>query len=355
MRIWPRHSSSTSATSHDVRLDTITRQITPNPPSSSSSPSSSRPGTPGESRLAVLPLELQFLIISELDLQSMITLRQTSRLYRHLITADLVRKHFIHEGRCDPVLKGCCAECLCMPELDRLILDTSRDDESWRSICFRCWRSRLYYQKQRKHWPLVELANGTHGYICQFCTWPVQSGNSDGSLDLLHAACRVRKFTVVVIWLVMAFIQFGLGMLAAVLAWTMYKHQMPVLVPASIDFALAIVALVIFVIRTGTTNNRTYTRALATELVITFIRIPPVTYTARETVISENTQPGALPKFSFGVFLINLIFRLLDMVGYLLLNCGYDPQNIFQAGLTMRKKVLYASCTFMVWFAFIPF
>ncbi|KAI1084813.1 hypothetical protein F5B20DRAFT_222138 [Whalleya microplaca] len=343
MRIWSRHSAS-----QDVRLERMTRQKSPKSPSP--------PGTPAEeSRLTALPLELQFLIISQLDLRSMICLRQTARPYRYLITVDLIRRHFIHDGRCDPSLKGCCVECLCMPDLDRLIMDASRERDSWRSICYRCWRERFYRQKQRKHWPLVELANGTHGYICQFCTWPVQNESSNNSLELLHATCKIRRFTVVVIWLVMAFIQFGLGMLAAVLAWTMFKHQMTVLIPASIDFALAIVALVIFVIRTGTTNNRTYTRALATELMITFLRIPPVTYTARETVISESTQPGALPKFSFGVFLINLLFRLLDMVGYLLLNCGYDPQNIFQTGLTMKKKLLYGSCTFMVWFAFIPF
>lgn len=62
----------------------------------------------------------------------------------------------------------------------------------------------------------------------------------------------------------------------------------------------------IFVVRVGTTNELTYTRALAAELIITFIRIPPVTYTARETVISESTQGGPLPRFGFGVFLINL-------------------------------------------------
>lgn len=59
-------------------------------------------------------------------------------------------------------------------------------------------------------------------------------------------------------------------------------------------------------IRVGTKNEATYTRALAIELVITIIRIPPVTYTARETIISETTQGGPLPKFGFGVFLINL-------------------------------------------------
>ncbi|KAI1781272.1 hypothetical protein F4818DRAFT_436464 [Hypoxylon cercidicola] len=265
-----------------------------------------RTGLPGDAGLASLPLELQFLILSHLDLYSLVTLRQTYPLYRQVITADLIRRQFTKDGWCDPVLQSCCTKCLCMPGLDRLVIDTTRMSHEWRSICFRCWRDLMSRESSRKHWPLVEMANGEYGYICHFCTWPVHSGTSNSRIKQMHAPCRVRRLVVVISWLIMAVIQFGLGMLAAVLAWTMFRNQTTVLIPASIDFGLAIIALVIFTIRVGTTNEVTYTRALATELIITFIRIPPVTYTARETIISETTQGGPLPKFGFGVFLINL-------------------------------------------------
>ncbi|KAI1091128.1 hypothetical protein F5B19DRAFT_493657 [Rostrohypoxylon terebratum] len=310
----------------------------------------------GRAGLDSLPLELQYLIISHLDLSSLVALRQTCPLYRQVVTADVLRRQFsAGDGRLDPVLDGCCTECLCIPGRDRLIVNTTQPSYEWRSICFRCWRDRLSLENHRKHWPLVEMVNGDYGYICHFCTWPVHSGTSNSRIKQMHAPCRVRRLVVVVSWLIMAIIQFGLGMLAAVLAWTMFRNSSTVLIPASIDFGLAILALCIFVVRVGTTNEQTYTRALASELIITFIRIPPVTYTARETVISETTQGGPLPKFGFGVFLINLIFRLLDMVGYTLLNCGYDPRSIFLGGLPLKKKLLYGFCTFMVWFAFIPF
>ncbi|XDG03780.1 hypothetical protein ABKA04_003395 [Annulohypoxylon sp. FPYF3050] len=261
----------------------------------------------GKAGLDSLPLELQYLIISHLDLSSLVTLRQTCPLYRQVITADVLRKQFSAGDGChDPVLDGCCTECLCMPGRDRLIVNTTQPSYEWRSICFRCWRDRLSLENQRKHWPLVEMVNGDYGYICHFCTWPVHSGTSNSRIKQMHAPCRVRRLVVVVSWLIMAIIQFGLGMLAAVLAWTMFRNSSTVLIPASIDFGLAILALCIFVVRVGTTNEQTYTRALASELIITFIRIPPVTYTARETVISETTQGGPLPKFGFGVFLINL-------------------------------------------------
>ncbi|KAI0181244.1 hypothetical protein GGR52DRAFT_25364 [Hypoxylon sp. FL1284] len=263
-------------------------------------------GLSGDAGLASLPLELQFLMLSYLDLYSLITLRHTCPLYRQIITADLLYKQFTSDGWCDPALQACCTECLCMPGLDRLVVETSRMSHEWRSICFRCWRYRVSREGGRKHWPLVQMANGEYGYICHFCTWPVHSGTSNSRIKQMHAPCRVRRLVVVITWLIMAIIQFGLGMLAAVLAWTMFRNQPMVLIPASIDFGLAILALVIFTIRVGTTNEVTYTRALATELVITFIRIPPVTYTARETIISETTQGGPLPKFGFGVFLINL-------------------------------------------------
>ncbi|KAI2632256.1 hypothetical protein GGR54DRAFT_582835 [Hypoxylon sp. NC1633] len=319
---------------------------------------SPRPGSNGRGAagLVSLPLELQFLIASHLDLESMVALRQTCRLYRQVITADIVRKQFTaRDGTADLVLQGCCTECLCIPGLDRLIIDTTHARHLWRSICFRCWRDRLRRENQRKHLPLVEMANGDHGYICHFCAWPVHSGDPNMRIKQMHAPCRVRRLVVVISWLIMAIIQFGLGMLAAVLAWTMFRDTPTVLIPASIDFGLAVLALMIFTIRISTTSEVTYTRALAIELIITFIRMPPVTYTARNTVISENSQGGPLPRFSFGVFLINLVFRFLDMVGYTLLNCGYDPRSIFLGSLPLRKKLLYGFCTFMVWFAFIPF
>ncbi|KAI1767007.1 hypothetical protein GGR53DRAFT_518632 [Hypoxylon sp. FL1150] len=314
-----------------------------------------RTGLSADVGLASLPLELQLLILSYLDLHSLVTLRQTCPLYRQVITADFLYRKFSENGQCNPVLQGCCTECLCMPGLDRLIVDTSRLRHEWRSMCFRCWRDKVSRGSSRKPWPLVEMANGDYGYICHFCTWPVHSGASNSRIKQMHAPCRVRRLVVVISWLIMAIIQFGLGMLAAILAWTMFRNQSMVLIPASIDFGMAVVALIIFTIRVGTKNELTYTRALATELVITFIRIPPVTYTARETIISETTQGGPLPKFGFGVFLINLVFRILDMIGYTLLNCGYDPRNIFLGGLSLRSKLLYGFCTFMVWFAFIPF
>ncbi|KAI5864381.1 hypothetical protein GGS23DRAFT_496977 [Durotheca rogersii] len=305
--------------------------------------------------LASLPLELQFLVISQLDLVSLVALRQTSALYRQIITAEVICRQFIVDGQPDPDLRSCCVDCLCMPGLDRLMVDTTRESHPWRSICFRCWRARPNQDSMRKHWPLVEMVNGDYGYVCQFCTWPVHNSSAGNRSNQMHAPCRVRRLVVLLMWLIMAIIQFGLGMLALVLAWTTYRSLPTVLIPATIDFGLAMVALCVFFIRISTSNDRTYIQALATELIITIIRIPPVTYTARETVISESNQGGPLPKFGFGVFLINLIFRILDLVGYSLLNCGYDPRNIFLSGLPLRKKILYGFCTFMVWFAFIPF
>lgn len=192
-------------------------------------------GNAEESGLESLPLELQYLIISHLDLTSLITLRETCPLYRQVITADVVGKQFTApDGGHYPVLQSCCTECLCMPGLDRLIIDTTRPSHMWRSICFRCWRYRMSRENQRKHWPLVQMVNGDYGYICHFCTWPVHSGGSSSRIKNMHAPCRVRRLVVVISWLIMAIIQFGLGMLAAVLAWTMFRNTSAVLIPATV-------------------------------------------------------------------------------------------------------------------------
>ncbi|KAI8628119.1 hypothetical protein F5Y19DRAFT_439700 [Xylariaceae sp. FL1651] len=314
---------------------------------------------PADDSLAVrdlpsLPLELHYLIIAYLDLESLLALRRTSRLYRHVITTDLVRQLFIRNGRPRPMLTACCKQCLSMPGLDRLVVDTSLDVNSWRSVCFRCWSNRITQDYHLNPWPVVQFVSGGEGYVCHFCNWPVVNSGRSDSVERLHALCRSRRRLVVVIWMIMAFLQFGLGVICAVLGWTRYSHQPGVLIPSSIDFGLAMLSVVVFLFRICTNDERRYVRALFMELILTILRLPPVAYSARTTVV-YRLQAGLLPKFGFGIFLINLIFRVLDFLGHALLNTGYDPRRFLQKGLSRRKKVLYGICTFLVYFAYIPF
>ncbi|KAI3318990.1 hypothetical protein HD806DRAFT_299593 [Xylariaceae sp. AK1471] len=260
------------------------------------------------SDLLSLPLELHYLIIARLDLESLLALRRASRLYYHVITPDLVRKHFIRNGRASLALTACCNQCLCTPGLDRLVVDTGLDANSWQSVCFRCWGNRITQDYHVNPWPVIHIANGDEGYICHFCNWPVVNNGRDDGVERLHAACRARRRLVLVLWILMAFLQFGLGVICAVLAWTRYIHSPGILIPSSIDFGLAMLSVTVFVFRIGATNERKYARLLFIELILTVLRIPPVAYSARTTVV-QRLQAGLLPKFSFGIFLINLLHR----------------------------------------------
>ncbi|KAI1743858.1 hypothetical protein F4680DRAFT_323019 [Xylaria scruposa] len=312
------------------------------------------PGSASTSDLLSLPLELHYLIIAHLDLESLLQLRRSSGLYYHVITPDLVRRLFVRNGVASLALTACCYECLCTPGLDRLVVDNNLGAFSWQSVCFRCWSSRITVDYHINPWPVIKVANGDEGYICQFCNWPVVNNGRDDGVDRLHARCRARRRLVLVVWFAMAVLQFGIGVLCAVLAWTRYKTQPGVLIPSSIDFALAMISVVVFIFRICTNNERKYTRLLFTELILTILRIPPVAYSARSTVLRKSSQ-GVLPRFGFGIFLINLIFRILDFVGHALLNAGYDPRRFLQRGLRRRMKFIYGVATFLVYFAYIPF
>lgn len=310
--------------------------------------------SPTVSDLLSLPLELHYLIIAHLDLDSLLQLRQANRLYYHVITPDLIRQRFVSHGVASLALSACCYECLATPGLDRLVVDKDKEPFSWQSVCFRCWSRRITVDYHINPWPVVQIANGSEGYICHFCNWPVVNNGRDDGADRLHSNCRARRKLVLFLWLVMATLQFGIGVLCAVLAWTRYKHQQGILIPSSIDFALAMLSVVVFICRICTNNERKYTKLLLTELILTILRIPPVAYSARTTVAYRSAQ-GLLPRFGFGVFLINLIFRILDFVGHALLNAGYDPRRFLQKGLTRRRKFIYGIATFLVYFAYIPF
>ncbi|RYC66103.1 hypothetical protein CHU98_g178 [Xylaria longipes] len=196
---------------------------------------SSQPQLPAStSDLYSLPLELHYLILAHLDLESLLQLRRTSRLYYHVITTDLVRRLFIRNGVASLGLTACCYECLSTPGLDRLVVDKNIGAFSWQSICFRCWSNRITVDYHINPWPVIQIANGDEGYICQFCNWPVVNNGHDDGVDRLHARCRARRRLVLFVWFVMAFLQFGIGVLCAVLAWTRYKHQPGVLIPSSI-------------------------------------------------------------------------------------------------------------------------
>lgn len=333
--------------SHGHELRSRIRRISR---SHADAPAAQSPNT--GSGLPALPLELQYMILNHLDLSETVRLRQVCRFYRHMITPDVLSKQFSSYGQYDAVLQGCCSECLTTPGLGRLILDVTREHDAWRSICFRCWRVKLTPDYQRKHGPLLELANGEYGYICHFCAWPVCGGNSEGNQELLHGPCRVKRLLATVTWFVMAIIQVGLGVLALVLAVTMYRKVSTVLIPTTIDFGLSVVALTLFIIRTCAHDEQKYTYALAAELMMTIVRIPPVCYTARETI--QTTAVGPMPRFALGIFLLNLIFRFVDTIGYTLLYFGYDPRKMFLAGLSWQQQTLYTTATFIVWCAFIP-
>jgi hypothetical protein len=215
--------------SHGHELRSRIRRISR---SHADTPAAQSPNT--GSGLPALPLELQYMILNHLDLSETVRLRQVCRFYRHMITPDVLSKQFSSYGQYDAVLQGCCSECLTTPGLGRLILDVTREHDAWRSICFRCWRVKLTPDYQRKHGPLLELANGEYGYICHFCAWPVCGGNSEGNQELLHGPCRVKRLLATVTWFVMAIIQVGLGVLALVLAVTMYRKVSTVLIPTTV-------------------------------------------------------------------------------------------------------------------------
>lgn len=65
------------------------------------------------------------------------------------------------------------------------------------------------------------------------------------------------------------------------------------------------ISVVVFIFRICTNNEQKYSRLLFTELILTVLRIPPVAYSARSTVVYKHSL-GLLPRFGFGVFLINL-------------------------------------------------
>ncbi|KAH9902162.1 hypothetical protein F4778DRAFT_111325 [Xylariomycetidae sp. FL2044] len=307
-----------------------------------------------------LPFEIQLMIISELDVSSLLRLRQTCRLHLHYVTPDVVRKLFVPAAATaadgvlssqvpDPDLRGACRQCLGYPGLGKILVETALDDP-WQSTCLRCWRIHLRTRDRggrdrESRDALVVFASGQQGSVCRVCGWPCLGDRPS------HRRCRFKAQVAVAVWFALGFVQFSLTIVVAAAAWSNYDHIPVVMIPASVAFGLAIISVLLVWVQTVMASPR-FLWNLVVELVSTALWVPPVYFTAVQTTNREEISLESFPIFACAVFASAFVIRLLNTAGYLLLYFDYDARNPYLPDLPASKKALYVSGTLLVLWAF---
>ena len=194
----------------------------------------------GPCRLLALPTELHLQIISLLGLGDLERLRRTCGFYRSLLTPEFVRDLFERRpGGLEGQFARVCQDCFANPDrADELILQPRTRPRSVRSShggkpppltakCLRC----SVRDRDCKVGEGVVLANGRRAWTCRWCGWPVVGTHSWAS-EQFHPRCYDGYYRILWTFMILGFVQFAIGIVAAVLSLRFFRDELSVLIPA---------------------------------------------------------------------------------------------------------------------------
>lgn len=181
---------------------------------------SQRSVAPGPYHLLALPSEILLMILGFLDIADILRLRETCKQLRALASPWQVRA-ILGRGRLHSQLLRVCKTCLRYDPSRSRLLDSSPADPGYplASCCLECavkaGDPRIRMGKG------IVMANLNVAWICRWCG---RFTIGDGALkcEQIHHDCYSRIMSV---YLTLGWIQFGLGIVAAALAWKYYRHE----------------------------------------------------------------------------------------------------------------------------------
>ncbi|KAI1442428.1 hypothetical protein F5Y02DRAFT_410125 [Annulohypoxylon stygium] len=290
-------------------------------------------------RLLELPNELQYMIAAHLDFGDMERLRRTCRHFRALLTPDFVRSHFGDE-LLSRQLTSHCQSCLERPGRHSLILQPlpqshshSGPDRPLSSKCFRC----AVTARDLHVGTSVTLANSRSAWICRWCGWPIRGTATPPSWEneQFHAVCYGRYYRVLWGFLCLGFVQFAVGVVAATLSLIYFRGDMRVFPPVVASFALLWVCMAFLAFRGN--RVRTYRWVGVLELVILGLWVPPIVAVAQGVRGAGAGRSAVVALVFYGV---NVIFRLLNFVGNIVLTYEYDMTKHYAPQQSLKRRLL---------------
>ncbi|ELQ44718.1 hypothetical protein OOU_Y34scaffold00062g15 [Pyricularia oryzae Y34] len=270
--------------------------------------------------LATLPPELQMLIIRQLNFGDIERLRRTCRFYRKLASPRAIRVLFgpDHLRR---LLLSHCARCLAYDEerLSLLQAPVTHPDFPLCALCVDCAVAerddRIVVGRK------VTMGNGDGVWICRWCGWPVTVSPATGHVQF-HRRCYNKYNDALLFFFSLGWMQLALGVIGAALAWRYFRNDIQVFAPTVTSFLLLWVCFLILTFRGN--RIRTYHWSFLFELMTLLCWIPPIHWIIDLYV---ETPYYELPRSTMAClifFCFNLLFRLLNVLGNLVLLCEYQ-------------------------------
>ncbi|KAK0614852.1 hypothetical protein B0T17DRAFT_477610, partial [Bombardia bombarda] len=297
--------------------------------------------------LFIIPPELQLMILSHLDFADIERLRRTCKQLRALANPRQIRM-LMGPARLYTQLLTHCKSCLVYdPFRSHLILGSPNDPaHPLSNLCVDCAMRADDFRIRvgRK----VLLANLASVSVCRWCGWPVIEGAAFSN-EQFHRPCYKAYNDTLLVFFTLGWIQLAFGITGAALAWRFFRHVVIVFAPTVTSFLLLWLDLA-FLISRGNLRN-TYGWTLCLELIILGLWIPPVYYIATGIAASlPGTKVSKSTISSLVLFCLNILFRLFNVVGNMILICSYDKTRYHRPNLPLWRRILNPiACLFIFW------
>jgi len=242
-------------------------------------------------------------------------------------------------------LLGHCKSCLLYDPFRRRLLQPTLADPGYplASCCLDCavksGDPRIRVGKK------INLANSDTVWVCRWCGVPIIDGGAFGC-EQMHRFCYKRYNDALFLFFVLGWLQLGMGIAAAALAWKYYRDSILVFAPTVTNFILLWICLGFLVCRGN--KWRTYHCTLVLELVILGLWIPPIYHIATEVANASGGPISRSTQATLALFALNVLFRLVNILGNVVLLCRFDTTTRHRYSLSMWKRPFHYLGTVLV-------
>lgn len=184
--------------------------------------------------LLTLPPEIWLMILQRLAFADMVRLRRTCKRLRALIDPKQIRALYGPTQLHAQLLSHCKACLLYDPFRSRLLRSVLTDPGY--PLASRCLTCALNARDPRiRVGKKLDLANFDTVWVCRWCGFPITDGGAFGC-EQMHRFCYKRYNDILFVFFSIGWIQLGLGIVAAALAWRYYRHAMLVFAPTVVSW-----------------------------------------------------------------------------------------------------------------------
>jgi hypothetical protein len=217
----PSSSSTTTTTNNNNNNTTCSP---PEPP----------PAPPPQPRhLLALPPEILLMVLQRLDFADIFRLRKTCKQLHHLASPSQIRTLF-GPAELRRQLLGHCKSCLVYDPSGATLLQPRRADPGY-PLASRCLDCAVKARDPRvRVGRKICLASYDTVWVCRWCGYPIVNGAAFGC-EQMHRFCHKRYNDALFIFFILGWLQLGLGIVAAALAWRYYRHSVLVFAPTVVS------------------------------------------------------------------------------------------------------------------------